>query len=107
MTKKSTIESVYKLQSYASAGDVAGVSRMIKQFKVHPNSTSKGGCTALIQAAKCGQLEVVVFLVEKAKADIGTKDKDGDALYHALRRNHIHVAQYLVQDAGAHIDEAR
>jgi ankyrin repeat protein len=63
-----------------------------------PNRQTRGGRSALIEAAKKGSLLGVHYLV-RAGAEIDLPDCDGwTPFYYACESNHLEVAKYLLQD---------
>lgn len=99
-------KSVMRLfQRAARENDVNKFRQLIKESNVNPNLRDKKGWTAILRAAKCGQVDVVDWLIT-AKADINTVNNEGSsALMKAAKYFHLGVVNSLVQNS-AHTNMA-
>ena len=81
------------------AGDLAGLKRLVAsgQVPVHV----KGGFPPLHEAAGCGHLEMVRYLVEEAGADPRLRSAQGlTPLELATVNGHLEVVRYLIEERG-------
>ena len=67
------------------------------ELQVDVDATNKQGRTALMQAAKHGQLAVVRLLIEKGKAELSQLMRDGSAVLDwAVLGGHLPTVEYLL-----------
>jgi hypothetical protein len=75
------------------------------ELQVDVDATNKQGRTALMQAAKHGQLPVVRQLVGPGGADLGVRMRDGSAVLDwAVLGGHLPTVEYLLGLGAARVD---
>ena len=87
------------------AGDLAGLKRLVASGQVPVNA--KGGYPPLHEAAGCGHLEMVRYLVEEAGADPRVQNAQGiTPLSIAACDGHLDIVRYLIEERGMDPTEA-
>ena len=87
------------------AGDLAALKSLVASGKVSING--EGDRTPLHEAAECGHLEMVRYLVEEAGADPWVQNAQGiTPLSIAARYGRLEVVRYLIEERGMDPTEA-
>ena len=93
---------------WACTGQHLGITRyLIDVCHVNPDvSCDSDGITPLMLASSHGHTDIVTLLINR-NSDVNRKDADGrTALHHAVRHNHVRVADILIRLGGARVDAA-
>jgi hypothetical protein len=104
---QATWSGLTSLMFAARSNDLAVVQCFVVEFGADVNlALQRDGRTPLIMAASAGHLAVVRCLVE-CGAEVGAVDTDGNtALLKSARFGQCGTTQYLLEGAGANIDDA-
>lgn len=88
------------LHAAASRRALANVKLLIEKYKVNPNSLASHKKTALMVSAAWSDIEIIQYLIEKARANIFLADEQGNnVLWYA--RNSLPTFQLLTEKYGA------
>ena len=89
----------------AHSGDESEVRRLLDEG-ADVNETDDNGNTALMAAARCGQLEILKLLMS-GKAKLNLADNNGmTALMAAAQENHIDAVKVLLKVKSSHVNAA-
>ena len=87
------------LRKIIEAGNLKALKRLVASGQVPVNA--KGGYPPLHEAAGCGRLEMVRYLVEEAGADPRVQNAQGiTPLSIAACGGHLEIVRYLVEERG-------
>ena len=92
--------------SYAAEKGHKAIVELLLGAGAYVQSKDKWGRTPLSCAAENGCLDVVMFLVQEAGADVESKDLEWGwtPLSWAAAKGHLDIVKFLVEEAGANVD---
>lgn len=97
--KKEILEFVFEISIIQKNFEIA--EKLLKKEDVQIDKQDQNGDTCLHRACFDGELDVVRFLIEKFKANVGVKNKNNfTAFYVAHVQNHTNITSYLYNNIG-------
>jgi len=100
LTPLADLQWKWKLLRAAEEGtlqDVKALFELSTPFRKDPNLVDDTGCSALMNAALAGKLDIIRYLVEEQRADVNLCDKEGFAASTlAAYMGHTDVLRYLL-----------